>query len=66
MSEFSNNSSGACILRPPCQPDKYGLKLEVVLKWRDYTENIRMVLLIACLKIKGIVKWMGLKWQGPL
>ena len=24
--------SGPCILRPPLQPDKYGLKLEVVLK----------------------------------
>ena len=55
------------ILRPPLQPDKYGLKLEVVLKWRDvYTENIRMVLLIAGLKIEGIVKWIGLKSQGPL
>ncbi len=46
--------SGPCILRPPLQPDKYGLKVEVVLKWRDvYTENIRMVLLIAGLKIYG-------------
>ncbi len=40
--------SGPCILRPPLQPEKYGLKLKVVLKWRDvYTENIRMVSLIA-------------------
>ncbi len=59
--------SGPCILRPPLQPDKYGYKLEVVLKWRDvYTENIRMVLLIAGLKMEGIVKWRGLKSRGPL
>ncbi len=31
-----------------------------------YTENIRMVLLIAGLKMEGIVKWRGLKSQGPL
>ncbi len=36
--------SGPSILRPPFQPEKYGLKLKVVLKWRDfYIENIRMV-----------------------
>ncbi len=44
---------------------KYGLKLEVVLKWRDiYIENIRIVLLIAGLKMEGTVKWRGLKLQG--
>ena len=33
--------SGPCILRPPLQPGKYGLKLEVVLKWRDInTKNM--------------------------
>ncbi len=59
--------SGPCILRPPLQPDKYGLKLEVVLKWRDiYTENIRMVILTAGLKMEGIVKWRDLKSEGPL
>ncbi len=57
--------SGPCIIRPPLQPDKYGLKLEVILKWMDiYTENIRMVLLIAGLQMEGIVKWRGLKSQG--
>ncbi len=29
-------------------------------------ENIRMMSLIAGLKIEGIVKWRGLKSQGPL
>ncbi len=24
---------GPCFLRPPVQPEKYGLKLEVVIKW---------------------------------
>ncbi len=28
--------SGPCILRPPIQPRKYGLKLEVVLKSSDF------------------------------
>ncbi len=27
--------SGPCILGPPLQPEKYGLKLKAVLKWRD-------------------------------
>ncbi len=62
ISAYSCHYSGPCILRQPLQPDKYGLKLEVVLKWRDiYTESIRMVLLIAGLKMEGIVKWRGLK-----
>ncbi len=59
--------SGPCILRPPLQPGIFGLKWEVVLKWRDiYTENMRMVSLIVGLKMEGIVKWRGLKSQGPL
>ncbi len=49
--------SGPCISRPPLQPQKYGLKWEVVLKWRDiYIENIRLVSLMAGLKMEGIVK----------
>ncbi len=49
--------SGPCDLRPPIQPEKYGLKLKVVLKYRDiYTENIQVVSLISGLKMKGIVK----------
>ena len=56
-----------CILRPPFQPEKYGLKLKVVLKWRDiYIETIRIVSLIAGLKIERIIKWRGLKSQGLL
>ncbi len=56
--------SGPCILRLPFQPEKYGLKFDVVLKWRDiYFENIRIVSLIAGLKMEGIVKWRGLKLQ---
>ena len=55
------------MLRPPLQPEKYGLKLKVVLKWKDiYIENIRIVLPIAGLKMEGTVKWRGLKSQGPL
>ncbi len=50
--------SGACILRPPLQPPKHGPNWEVVLKWKDiYSESIRMVSLIAGLKMQGIVKW---------
>ncbi len=48
--------SGPCILRPPIQPGKYGIKLEVVSKSRDiYSENIRVVSLISGLKIEEIV-----------
>ncbi len=33
--------SGPCILKPPNQPEKYGLKVKVVLKSRDiYAESI--------------------------
>ncbi len=45
------------------------LKCKVVLKWRYMyicVENIRTLSLIAGLKIEGIVKWKGLKSQGPL
>ncbi len=46
-----------CILRPPLQPEKYGLKWEVVLKWKDiYIENVTMVSLMATLKMEGTVK----------
>ncbi len=59
--------SGPCILRPPLQPEICGLKSKVVLKWRDiYIESIRIVFLIAGLKMEGIVTWRGLKSQGPL
>ncbi len=53
--------------RPPLQPEEYGIKLEVVLKWKDiYIENIRMLSLIDGFKNEGIVKWRSLKSQGPL
>ncbi len=61
--------SGPSILRPPLQPGKYGLKLEVVLKWRDInTENIRVVSLTSWsgFKIEETVKRRGLKLHGPL
>ncbi len=46
---------------------KYGLKLEVVLKWRDInTQNIRAMSLISGLKIEGNVKRRGLKLQAAL
>ncbi len=32
--------SGPCILRPPIQPGKYGLKIGDGLKMEGYTENI--------------------------
>ncbi len=67
---FLSIYSCPCILRPPVQPEICGLKFKVVLKWRDIcTENIRLVsliMLIAGLKMEGIVKWRGLKLQGPL
>ncbi len=49
------------------QPTKCGLKLNVVLKWRDiYIETIRVVPLLTSLKMMGIVKHRGLKSQAPL
>ena len=39
----------------------------MVLKWRDiYVENIRVVSVMAGLKMQGIVKLRGLKLQGPI
>ncbi len=47
--------SGPCILRPHIQPEKYGLKMKVILKWKDiYIENMSAV--IDDLKMK-IPKW---------
>ncbi len=58
---------GPCILRPPVQPAKYGLKLKVVLKWKDiYIKSIRVGSVLDGLKMEGFVKWRGLKLQGPL
>ncbi len=54
--------SDPCILRPLLQPQKFGLKWEMVLKWKDiYVEIIRIVSLIAGLTMEGTVKWRGLK-----
>ncbi len=65
METTKSSHSGPCILSPPLQPDKCGLKFEVVLKWRDILiENIRMVSLIAGLKMEDIVKWRDLNSQG--
>ncbi len=48
--------SGPCLLRPPLQSEKYGLKVEMVLKLRYiYTEYI-MVTLIPYLKMEGVIK----------
>ncbi len=64
---FRYYTCGPCILRPPIQPEKYGLTLKVVLKGRDsYIANIRAVSLMVSLKIEVIVKWRGLKSQGGL
>ncbi len=43
--------------------------IKVASKWRNiytYTENIRIVSLMAGLVMEGIVKWRGLKSQDPL
>ena len=41
---FSNIYNGPCILRPPIQSEKCGLKLKVVLRLKDiYIESIRKV-----------------------
>ncbi len=54
-------SSGPLHFKTTLQPEKYGLKLETVLKWKDsYNEIVWMVSLIAGLKMEGIVKWRGL------
>ncbi len=46
-----------CILTPPIQTEIYGLKLKVVLKWWNINiENIRLVPVIAGLKMQGVVK----------
>ena len=59
--------SGVCILRSLHQPQYFGLKLEVVLNWRDiYVENIRIVSLRAGVKMGRTVKQRGFKSQGPL
>ncbi len=58
---------GHCILRPPVQPEQYGLKLKVVLKWRGiYIENVKVVPVMANLETEVIVKWRGLKSLGTL
>ena len=55
--------SALCILKPPRQPEKYGLKLEVVLKWKDScNKNIGRVSLVAGLEMEGIV----IKMDGSL
>ena len=49
--------SGFCILRTPVQSEKYGLKFEMLLKWKDiYIENIIVMSLMDGFKMKGIVK----------
>ena len=47
---YINSTSGKeyyiapCVLRPAIQPEAYGLKIKVVLKWRNNCiENIRFV-----------------------
>ncbi len=46
---------------------KCGLKLKVVLKWRNiYIESIWVGSLVDGLKMEGLVKWRVLKLQGQL
>ncbi len=64
---LTSTLKGLCSLRLPIQPEKCGLKLKVVLKWKDnYNENIRLVSLMASLKMEGIIKWSCFKLQEPL
>ncbi len=54
-----NQYSGPWILRPPIQPVKCGLKLKLVLKWKDiYTEIFiyELSLVANPKKTEGIVK----------
>ena len=57
----SSRYSGPCFLRPPIQPEKHGLKLKVVLKWRDvYSQYIKSGAtgpLRTTVKVKEILKW---------
>ncbi len=47
-------------LKTPRQPAKYGLKLEMVLKWKDSYNEIVWMVSIDGLKMEGIIKWRGL------
>lgn len=59
--------SGPCIIRPPLQAEKYGIKLEVALKWKDtYVKNISVAPMIAGPKMEVVVQRRVLKSQGPL
>ncbi len=50
---------GPCILRPPSQPEKYGLKLKVILKWRGGYIEYKSCVTDGKLYIEGIVTWRG-------
>ncbi len=55
--------SGPCIIRQPIQPEKYDLKFEVVLKWRDiYIENISS----GFTDSQPVLKWRELLNRGVL
>ena len=60
--------SGPCIIRQPIQPQKYGLKLKVVLIGRVvYIEHIGvlpLVMLMVGLKTERILKLRGLNLYG--
>ncbi len=54
------NYSGPCILRPLVQPEKYGPKLEVVLKWRViYVEHKSGVTVLKLRELlnRGVLNW---------
>ncbi len=64
MPNISGKYSDPCILKPPVKPEEYGLKLEVVLKWKDiYIENI---LYNSCVAGWPILKWTKLLNGGVL
>ncbi len=65
--QVRNIYSGPCILRPPIEAATYGLKLKVVLKWKDiYIGNIKFGSLVDGLEMEGFAEWRGLKLQGAL
>ena len=58
--------TGPYILRPPIRPEKYGLKLKLILNFQDiYIESVSLMSL-ASLKMEGSLKWQGLKSQSSL
>ncbi len=66
MCAYSLNSdlllyNGPYILRPPIQTEKCGLKVKVVLKWRDVYAETMSLSLTDCHKTHGSTLYIGLR-----